>query len=966
MATSAQVDALVALYAGYFNRAPDPEGLQFWIDQIDGGREFNTIAADFAASEEATALYPYLTTPDVATPSTFITSIYQNLFNRAPDAEGLQFWTDVLEAGSVSVADMIEAIINGAVDAPDATPPTFDATTLENKIEVGRDFAQDAANTSGFEFDAEAKSAAIAAIDGVTNDEATVVAAKAATDAYLAGEANEGDTFTLTAGADDINGTADNDTINALTVNASGAEATTFSAFDDIDGGAGEDTLNIFAQAAVQNGANAANAGFPASATVKNVEIVNINNINAGGFGNVDASKFQGATQIWQAAFANDVTKLAATTTAGLRDVTATAAADLTVTAADAATSASIALENLKGDTATAAANGGAPATVENQAELNVKGAALTTVNVSGSLAQATTGATAAAASLALNVELAKDAQAATVNTGVATVLSVDNEGTSTKELTSVDASASTGAVTYLGADANVATIKSGSGNDDLLIKTTTSNVAGSEAVALLDAGAGDDKITVATTGNNTTTVNAGAGKDTVTLTTDAGTGKLSVDLGEGDDAFMVDTSGQNNGTVASGDVIDGGAGSDALQLTAVGAANIASFKNFEVFDAKGLNAALDLDILATNNTVTEIITSGAVGGNAAIIDMGAGVGFRATGDMDGNALTLTQKTAGALSVGLDIDETKEATTAANAASATVDATNATSLAIDLDADFVGEAKNTKGDNVADLDVIASKATSVTIASGGDNASNNVEYEYGVNTPGTQGADGVLTSATITGSQALTVNFGQDNGQALVGDDTESNLATVDASAMTGGLTMSLGDLKNGGSVSLGSGKDKITVTAASEADNNGADAEAIVGLEKAAAAAVGTDATLAAAAIAEADLIDLSAFAAAAPNAVDPAVADANVNASGATLKDGVLTFTGAGPQTLDAAALIADDFADAAGEVVLFEYFGDSYVFVQGGNQTVITDDAMVKLSGTTGVTNLAETGTDTFFIV
>ena len=58
MATTAQVDAIVALYAGYFNRAPDPAGLQFWIDQIDGGREFNTIAADFAASPEATAVQP--------------------------------------------------------------------------------------------------------------------------------------------------------------------------------------------------------------------------------------------------------------------------------------------------------------------------------------------------------------------------------------------------------------------------------------------------------------------------------------------------------------------------------------------------------------------------------------------------------------------------------------------------------------------------------------------------------------------------------------------------------------------------------------------------------------------------------------------------------------------------------------------------------------------------------------------
>ncbi|MFG6589453.1 DUF4214 domain-containing protein, partial [Sulfitobacter sp. MOLA879] len=90
MATSTQINAITALYVGYFDRAPDPAGLQFWIDQIDNGREFNTIAADFAASPEAVALYPYLTTPDVSSPAAFITNIYANLFGRAPEAEGLE------------------------------------------------------------------------------------------------------------------------------------------------------------------------------------------------------------------------------------------------------------------------------------------------------------------------------------------------------------------------------------------------------------------------------------------------------------------------------------------------------------------------------------------------------------------------------------------------------------------------------------------------------------------------------------------------------------------------------------------------------------------------------------------------------------------------------------------------------------------------------------------------------------
>ena len=57
MAISAEdKNFLVSLYVGYFNRAPDPAGLQYWIEQVEAGRDTNTIAADFAASTEAKAL----------------------------------------------------------------------------------------------------------------------------------------------------------------------------------------------------------------------------------------------------------------------------------------------------------------------------------------------------------------------------------------------------------------------------------------------------------------------------------------------------------------------------------------------------------------------------------------------------------------------------------------------------------------------------------------------------------------------------------------------------------------------------------------------------------------------------------------------------------------------------------------------------------------------------------------------
>tara|TARA_R110002020_G_scaffold188846_6_gene387652 strand:+ start:1838 stop:4543 length:2706 start_codon:yes stop_codon:yes gene_type:complete len=890
MATSTQVDALVALYAGYFNRAPDPAGLQFWIDQIDGGREFNTIAADFAASAEATALYPYLTAPDVASPSTFITSIYQNLFNRTPDQAGLDFWTDVLAQGSVSVADMIEAIINGAVDAPNATPATFDATTLENKIEVGRDFAVDAANTTGFVFNDAAKSAAIDVIDGVTNDEATVVAAKAETDAFLTGAANPGNTVTLTTGADVLVGTAGNDTFNALPVNASGGNASTFSAFDDIDGGAGTDTLNIFTNSVTFFGTTTYNGGFPSSASVENVEIININNATTSGFGAVNAAQFDGATQIWQVANANSISNLEASTTAGFRK---TAVGTFGVAAATGVASAAVALE------------GAAEAST-----FNLSGDALTEATVSGTVADTDSNMT--VADINLNVTAGKDVQAVEVSSAVDATLTVTNTGT--KAVTSVDASASAGDITYTGAGTAVADIKTGSGDDTVTIQTTTSNVAGSEVAAMIEAGEGDDAITVATTGTGTTTVNAGAGDDTVTLTTNAGSGALNVNLGEGDDAFMI----SGSGVVAKGDTIDGGAGTDTVQLKDIGSANIGAFTNFEVFDAVGLTGTLDTDILASNNTVAEFAASGSVGAAAALTNVAAGAGVRITGDMDANDLEITQKTAGALTITSDIDETVAAavTTAADGASGAVTATNATSVDVVFDSSFVGDATNTTGDNVALLDVVADKATSLSVNSGGDVAMNALNVQ-----------GDALASVTVTGSEKLDLDF----------TATTPKVASIDASASTGGLILDLDDMKDTGTVTLGSGDDVLVAqTGAADAAAAIAEHVKLAGFEKGAAEGLTSSADI--------DIIKLTAALQAADNTTG--TADASV-------ENGLITFKNAGPTTLQAAVEQAQALI-GGNQAAVFEYLGNSYVFAEGATDGA-GDDVLIELTGQTGLNGL-----------
>jgi len=113
------VTSLEELYIGYFGRAADPAGLNYWLTQEAAGVSDVQIAAGFAASAEAIALYPQLATPILLEQSTaaqlnFLNAIYQNLFGHAADSAGATYWEGMLTAG-VNPGVIINQIINGAL-----------------------------------------------------------------------------------------------------------------------------------------------------------------------------------------------------------------------------------------------------------------------------------------------------------------------------------------------------------------------------------------------------------------------------------------------------------------------------------------------------------------------------------------------------------------------------------------------------------------------------------------------------------------------------------------------------------------------------------------------------------------------------------------------------------------------------------------------------------------------------------
>jgi hypothetical protein len=112
--TFTATEKLVAeLYVSILGRAPDVAGLRYWADNIDHkGWTPTTVAQSFFDQPETKAKYPsYYTT------SEFVTVVYGNVLGRAPDAEGLNYWTTQLNSGTIARQDFITAIVN-AVKAP--------------------------------------------------------------------------------------------------------------------------------------------------------------------------------------------------------------------------------------------------------------------------------------------------------------------------------------------------------------------------------------------------------------------------------------------------------------------------------------------------------------------------------------------------------------------------------------------------------------------------------------------------------------------------------------------------------------------------------------------------------------------------------------------------------------------------------------------------------------------------------
>ena len=156
---SQQAQSLISsLYLAYFGRPADPEGLAFWSVQLDNPNgDFSTIVDAFASSEESQARN---STNDV---QKYVIRIYQELFGRAADQAGLDFWINAINGGHATLANAAITILHGAqstdlelVMARQSAADAFTAAVAANgtaydgmaALEAGRLLLQSVSNTT--------------------------------------------------------------------------------------------------------------------------------------------------------------------------------------------------------------------------------------------------------------------------------------------------------------------------------------------------------------------------------------------------------------------------------------------------------------------------------------------------------------------------------------------------------------------------------------------------------------------------------------------------------------------------------------------------------------------------------------------------------------------------------------------------------------------------------------------------
>ncbi|MYN44001.1 DUF4214 domain-containing protein [Pseudoduganella sp. FT93W] len=777
MATTTEL--VQQLYVAYYNRPADVAGLAFWVDAIDNrGATIDQVSKGFNTVKEYTDMYSGKTADAV------VNTVYQNLFGRIADSEGLNFWGPKIQSGAITTADLVKYITAGAVNA-DGTP-NADGQVFANKVAAAQAFTTEI-GTAGNEAErvayangGNAVAVAKAYIAGVTTTASlTAALANVHAVAQSALPAPEVTNFTLKATVDDVLGTAGNDVITAVIDGTTNAVATTLTPLDTINGGAGNDTVVLNVLNGVGN-AGTAVAALPA-VTVSNVENLNIrsavdltaNTSSWSGLTNVNLT--QGAVV---ALTSGATTAVAVSGATG--NVSVTGGSTQTVTSAASGTA--VTLGSAAGAVAvTHTAQAGGNIGINNGTTVDVTASGATTGTViignttaaSGAVNVNTTGAAYAAADTAAVRGLITITGGTTVN--------VKQTATSSDAKVAADTSAVGNGVTQ-----SAVTVHA----NNSTTAVTVAQTAAATAVDAVIAAAGAKQV-------DTVTFTAMAANDSITVGGLTFTASKALTAAQAAAAFANLASGVTTGAAPAANGIYSGTFVSTYTTGAVVTTGSVVTVDATAKTAANGNTPISFSesVAAANPSVANK-TAGVVSADAVTGVLGVANG---TVTIDSAAVTGTAKLA---TVSLDgygaATVASDALTSLNLAhsASTVGVTNAAATTLALGLNSVTGAIN-----------LGSTYTALNVTTSGDDSASAVTAGgvQALTITGTQAVDlsgstlGALKTVTVSGSAGVTINA------------SGSNVTAVNTSATTGKAVVSIDATK--ATYTGGAGVDVVTLT---------------------------------------------------------------------------------------------------------------------------------------------------------
>lgn len=312
-----------------------------------------------------------------------------------------------------------------------------------------------------------------------------------------------------------------------------------------------------------------------------------------------------------------------------------------------------------------------------------------------------------------------------------------------------------------------LAAVKTLTGGDGGLKATVTNATAG--AVTATTGGGAD---TLSFVGAGVKSVSAGAGKDSVSVNTSNLSATSTVDLGAGDDSLTFATAGFQ---FAAGATLTGGDGTDTIGMTKADYATISAYTAANLAKVTGFEVLSISDALVTGDTLDVSKIAGIVSFTAAA---GVTTGNTATASNLGANSTVTL--AGAAANNGTLTATLKTDTSADA------------MTLVINKDFTDNNDTTSTASAATTAFTAADVETLTVNSTGKNTSLPFTAVDGYK------ADTITNTLNLTGSNKLTgITVTGDQALVLSSTAAMTKLATVDASANTGGLTFdgSLADM---------------------------------------------------------------------------------------------------------------------------------------------------------------------------